>query len=110
LEDWKLLVVGVVMAVVAVTIVIDRRRQRRHVPLAARFATGPTPQPLGMEATDLPGVQGILDRNAALARKTGRHGGAASWTEAGAIPPAPAPRTMTLARPAERARTKKGNE
>lgn len=66
-----------------------RSRRRKARPLAAKFAP-PISQPdLGMEATDLTQAAAILQRNDALAAKTGATGSAATWTAVGAVlPPA----------------------
>jgi hypothetical protein len=87
LENWKLVVLAVVVALVTLVVVASRLQRGRHRPLAPRFDPTSHRPELGMEATDLASVQGILGRNAALARKTGAGAGQASWTEVGAASP-----------------------
>jgi hypothetical protein len=84
MEPWKLSILAVVVGGVVLALWINQRSRRQYRPLAARFVSAPDRPEPGMEATDLEAVQGIVQRNAALARKTGPGGGAASWTEVGA--------------------------
>ena len=69
---------------VALVLALVRVQQKRHRPLGKLAGEAPRKTELGMEATDLASVQGILDRNDALARKTGAGGTQVSWTEVGA--------------------------
>jgi len=82
---------GIVALVLCGIVVEYRLRRGKTRPLASRFARPPKAMDLGMEMTDVDKVAGLLQRNAALAAKTGAGGAAASWTAAGATPPSQAP-------------------
>ncbi len=82
--DGKLAILVLVSAIVGVVLILLRERQKRHRPLSKMAGEAPGKAELGMEATDLGSVQSILDRNDALARKTGVGGAQVSWTEVGA--------------------------
>lgn len=64
-----------------------RSKRGKGRPLAARFAASRPKPELGMEATDSAFANGVLQRNTALAAKTGAAGSSSTWTAAGAIPP-----------------------
>jgi len=81
-------IVALVLCGIAVEYRLGRGKSR---PLANRFAKASKATDLGMEMTDTDKVAGLLQRNAALAAKTGAGGAAASWTAAGATPPSRAP-------------------
>jgi len=82
---------GVVALLLCGIAVEYRLRRGKTRPLTSRFARAPKATDLGMEATDADKVAGLLQRNAALAAKTGSRGAAASWIAAGAIPPPSSP-------------------
>jgi hypothetical protein len=94
---WKLGFLAVTVLVTALILLDIRLSKGRHRPLAPRFARSRAKPKLGMEATDEASVAGLLQRNSALAGKTGAAGGAHSWTATGAVAPAPYPEDETYA-------------
>lgn len=87
----------VVVGAVLIHIESGRRQGGAGRSLADKFARKHTGTKLGMEATDAAGVLGILERNSALARKTGADANHGSWIEAGATSPVPYPEDETYA-------------
>lgn len=82
--DGKLAILALVVTTVGVVLALVQVHRKRYRPLSKLAGEASKNADLGMEATDLASVQGILDRNDALARKTGAQGGRVSWTEVGA--------------------------
>ena len=81
-----------IVALVPCGITVEYRLRRGKTrPLASRFTKAPEAPDFGTEAPDTDKAAGLLQRNAALAAKTGSGGAAASWVATGALPPRSSP-------------------
>jgi hypothetical protein len=95
--SWKLILLGLVVLVVGAILIEMVLRRGIHRPLAHRISRPKQAKLLGMEATDEARVAGLLQRNSALAAKTGAGGSQATWSATCATTPAPYPDDETYA-------------
>jgi len=95
--SWKLVVLALVVLVVGAVLLEHKFGRRTFKPLAPRFRSPVERPKLGMEATNEAAVAGLLQRNSALARKTGSAGQRASWLETAPTSVAPFPEDETYA-------------